>query len=140
MLISRVNWGGDALIICDTNCEKAWGVNHRPRIYLDDPDQLVYPNRLFHTPEQNPTADYNEWDMDNTVFLSDAETGKAPDNPGTYEGGDAKPLGVPKKHNKWCLRECERSECVMLSQLSMGKAQGFKDFRERLYNKEQKGG
>jgi len=32
----------------------------------------------------------------------------APINPGTYEGGYAKP--IDKKHNKWCARECERSE------------------------------
>ncbi len=32
----------------------------------------------------------------------------APIDPGTYEGGHAKP--VNKKHNKWCARECERSD------------------------------
>lgn len=33
--------------------------------------------------------------------------GIAPEDPGTYEGGHAKP--TDKKHNKWCARECERS-------------------------------
>lgn len=31
----------------------------------------------------------------------------APADPGTYEGGHAKP--TDKVHNKWCARECERS-------------------------------
>ena len=36
----------------------------------------------------------------------------APEDPGTYEGGYAKPLN--KTHNKWCARECERSKLVNL--------------------------
>ena len=32
----------------------------------------------------------------------------APIDPGSYEGGHAKPTN--KQHNKWCARECERSE------------------------------
>lgn len=32
---------------------------------------------------------------------------QAPADPGTYEGGHAKP--TDKRHNKWCARECERS-------------------------------
>lgn len=32
----------------------------------------------------------------------------APTDPGTYEDGHAKP--TDKKHNKWCARECERSD------------------------------
>lgn len=34
---------------------------------------------------------------------------KAPENPGTYEGGQGK---NPLSHNKWCARECERSILV----------------------------
>jgi hypothetical protein len=34
----------------------------------------------------------------------------APEDPGTYEGGHAKP--TDKVHNKWCARECERS-CLL---------------------------
>ena len=34
--------------------------------------------------------------------------GRAPVDPGTYEGECAKP--TDKTHNKWCARECERSE------------------------------
>lgn len=35
----------------------------------------------------------------------------APIDPGWYEGGHAKPEPPypPKRHNKWCARECERS-------------------------------
>ena len=32
----------------------------------------------------------------------------APDDPGTYADADSKPMH-PSKHNKWCVRECERS-------------------------------
>jgi hypothetical protein len=32
----------------------------------------------------------------------------APEDPGTYEGGDAKPLDA--KFNRWCVRECERCQ------------------------------
>ena len=36
---------------------------------------------------------------------------KAPVHPGTVEGSDIKPQPPypPKEHNKWCVRECERS-------------------------------
>ena len=41
---------------------------------------------------------------------------KAPIDPGTYEGGEGKPQPPypPAKHNKWCVRECERSTMVAL--------------------------
>ncbi len=32
----------------------------------------------------------------------------APADPGTYEGGHAKPTTAEDQHNKWCWRECER--------------------------------
>jgi hypothetical protein len=37
--------------------------------------------------------------------------GFAPEDPGTYEGGEPKPEPPypPGRHNKWCVRECERS-------------------------------
>ena len=37
----------------------------------------------------------------------DEKKAPAPSDPGTYEGGHAKPRN--KTHNKWCARECERS-------------------------------
>lgn len=43
----------------------------------------------------------------NNKFLPDNELGEAPDNPGTFEGGQGK---KPGSLNKWCARECERSD------------------------------
>ena len=87
-MIQRICFAGQpAVVDCDRKCRKAWGMNNRPRTQLSD-------------------------DPDDYVFLADGELGKAPKDPGTCEGGEAKP---GNKHtgplNKWCVRECER--CVM---------------------------
>lgn len=88
-----VFFGRPAVIACDANCDKAWGINARPREQLSaDPD------------------DY--------AWLADHELGTAPVDPGTYEGGDAKPTLRPmvgEAMNRWCARECER--CVMTKPL-----------------------
>ena len=73
------------LLVCDGMCNKAWGINNRPRVQLS-----------------NDEDDY-EW-------LSDDELDKAPEDTGVYEGGHGKPIGWA--HNKWCARECERSVIV----------------------------
>lgn len=86
-------------VACDGKCSKAWGINQRPRKYLSgDPDEAE-------------TA--KEWGRraDDFVWFADDELGEAPEDPGTYEGGHAKPLG-PHEMNKWCTRECERSVLV----------------------------
>lgn len=44
-------------------------------------------------------------------YLSDDDLPDAPIDPGTYEGGDAKPAS-PADMNRWCARECERS-CIV---------------------------
>lgn len=79
--------GEQRIVACDEKCNKAWGINQRPKRSLSkDPDDYEY--------------------------LSDDELPDAPIHPGTYEGGHAKPVngvGIP---NKWCVRECER--CVMV--------------------------
>ena len=67
---------------CDGKCHKAWGINNRPKRQLSE-------------------------DEDDYEYLSDNELGEAPENPGTYEGGQGK---NPKSLNKWCARECERSK------------------------------
>jgi hypothetical protein len=67
-------------------------------------------------------------DMDDVVYLADHEVGRAPDDPGTYEGGHAKPMH-PSRHNKWCVRECERSNIV-----GVGEEIKYPDFRFRRYN------
>lgn len=75
--------GQPAVLACDGNCGKAWGINHRPKLELSE-------------------------DPDDVAFLADDEAGEAPTFPGTYEGGCGKPRN-PAGMNKWCARECERS-------------------------------
>ena len=97
-------FGKHIQVACDRNCGKAWGINNRPRVHLsDDPDDWAY--------------------------LTDDELGEAPVDPGTYEGQHGKPLSPDDFPNKWCVRECERSE--------KGRPDdgiGLFDFSIRLYN------
>lgn len=94
IVTSRVTFAGvPCLLVCDGTCEKAWGINARPRHQYD--------------PE-------NE---DDYAFLADGELGYAPANPGTSEGGYFKP--VDRTHNKWCCRECER--CTMVEIKDFGR-------------------
>lgn len=80
-------FGRDVTALCDAKCNKAWGINNRPKEQLDS---------------------YNEDDYE---FLADSELGKAPEDPGTSEGWHRKPVEdhTDMPHNKWCVRECERS-------------------------------
>ena len=55
------------VVACDGICQKAWGVSQRPNHQLSD-------------------------DIDDVVFLADEEFPIAPIDPGTYEGGYAKPI------------------------------------------------
>jgi hypothetical protein len=101
--------GQTANVACDGNCAKAWGSSHRPRVQLSDV-------------------------VDDFVWLADHELNDAPVDPGTYEGGDAKPLEVtgPNDLNRWCVRECER-----MSMSEPGEWQRplpLRDFSRRLYN------
>ncbi len=91
-------------IVCDLKCNKAWGINGRPKIVLDAQDE------------------------DDYAFLADDELGEAPKSTGTWEGEDTKPL-FPARHNKWCARECERSLL-----LKPGRTLVTRDFSRRLYN------
>jgi hypothetical protein len=100
--------GYNELLLCDGNCRKAWGINHRPKI------------------------EFSDVDPDDYAFLPDSEVGEAPADPGTYEGGHAKPRhdAGPNRQNKWCLRECERS-------ISLAPGEAFRlpnDFLTRVYN------
>ncbi len=74
--------GQPVVITCDGRCDKAWGINLRPR----------------------------RSDEEDAEFLSDDELGEAPRETGHWEGGEGKPLAPVRRHNKWCARECERSE------------------------------
>lgn len=100
------------LVVCDRNCEKAWGHNGgRPTLSFDD---------------DNP---------DDFVYLADSEVGQAPDDPGTYEGwGEGKP-NHPERHSRWCVRECERSDLVRPGQLIT-----CRDLSHRLFNQPWKHG
>jgi hypothetical protein len=84
---SNVTYMGQKVFVaCDGKCEKAWGINNRPKNQLSD-------------------------DGDDYEFLADGELPIAPIDPGTYEGDDAKPPNATFFPNRWCVRECER--CVM---------------------------
>lgn len=72
--------GQPAKVACDRKCNKAWGINSRPRI-------------------GNP---------DDCNFMADDDLPDAPADPETYEGEDAKPSSPDLFPNKWCVRECER--------------------------------
>lgn len=76
-------FGNPVKVNCDRKCHKAWGINSRPLLQLST----------------NP---------DDYALLADDELGEAPEDPGTYEGGHAKPLSPDDFPNKWCIRECER--------------------------------
>jgi len=85
MIARAITYFGEPLIlVCDGKCDKAWGINNRPRVQLSD-------------------------DEDDYEFLADHELGDAPFDPGTYEGGWGKPDDDKARLNKWCARECERS-------------------------------
>lgn len=71
-------------------------------------------------------------DPDNYEWLSDHELGEAPINPGTYEGGFAKPVSKTDIPNKWCVRECER--CIMSEPGQYNKPLELPDFSKRIQN------
>ncbi len=87
MLVKAIQFFGQQVVLaCDGRCEKAWGINSRPKVILSE-------------------------DPDDYAFLADDELGTAPVDPGTYEGCHPKPRDHADLHrqNKWCARECERS-------------------------------
>lgn len=106
----QIRWfNRTCLLICDGRCDKAWGVNHRPRIYFD--------------PEE----------PDDCAWLADGELGEAPVDPGTYEGGQAKPTRPEERLNQWCARECERSEILEVEEWP-DLHEHLPDFSVRRYN------
>lgn len=105
-------FGQRAKVACDGRCEKAWGISDRPRVLLG-----------------------NGTDPDDYAWLSDAEVGDAPTDPGTYEGDHGKPVDVtgPEHMNKWCVRACER--CVMSDPGKWEAPLPLPDFSRRFYNR-----
>lgn len=100
-------FGQQAKVNCDRKCNKAWGINNRPKVQLSA----------------------NE---DDYAYLADGELGTAPVDPGTYEGGEAKPLSPDEFPTKWCVRECERSNMSEPGQYMLPLT--IKRFDERRYN------
>lgn len=98
-------FGREMTIGCDANCGKAWGICARPRVNFDPAEP------------------------DDYAFLPDCELGEAPADPGTYEGGHGKPQEPSERLNKWCIRQCERSEMV-----DRGQPLVLKDWSVRLLN------
>lgn len=118
-----VYFGKPCVLACDANCQKAWGINNRPRIYLTDPTLTVYPIDRQHYPDDENI------DPDDTAMLADGELGDAPIDPGTYEGDHGKPFDESDMLNKWCARECERSDIAdFLDDIEL------RDFSQRVYN------
>lgn len=106
-------FGRKMQIACDGKCEKAFGINGRPKVQLSD-------------------------DIDDYYWLSDDEVGLAPESGKTViieEGYDRKPSSVTSTAslNKWCFRECER--CVSAN---LGKSIKLNDFSQRVFNIKQR--
>lgn len=101
-ITTGLNIYGCSIAACDKRCSKAWGVVARPKIRFDNED------------------DY--------AFMTDEELGEAPRDPGTYEGGHGKPM-YPDRHNKWCMRQCERCDLF-----KVGEEIKLRDFSKRMYN------
>lgn len=99
--------GDNEIIACDSKCNKAWGINNRPRVQLDP---------------------INE---DDYYFIPDTELGEAPEDPGIYEGFEmcAKPKRLEDRLNKWCYRECERKKCFKIGEPII-----LDDWSKRQYN------
>jgi hypothetical protein len=100
-------FGQKARVACDRNCRKAWGIQNRPRVQLSD-------------------------DQDDYAYLADSELGEAPVNPGTYEGGCAKPRSPDEFPQKWCVRECERQAMSAPGEWMV--ALTVPDFTKRVFN------
>lgn len=126
-------FGQPCILICDAKCRKAWGINNRPQIYVGDPAQEVYG---YGFKREVPQGVYDQIiDENDTFYLSDDELGEAPIDPGTYEGGHAKPQTPEQRLNKWCARECERSK--LIDDKDAPEDFTLPDFSQRLYNMSQ---
>ena len=122
-----IYFGEPAKIACDEKCNKAWGIQLRPKVYLDLNNNVIYgygykDDRLID----------EDIDFDNYAYCSDEELGEAPDNPGTSEGWQYKPITDDEKGNKWCARQCER--CVMSELGKFNEPLVLPDFSKRRYN------
>ncbi|KVP39722.1 hypothetical protein [Burkholderia ubonensis] len=105
MHTKQIVWFGRSVTLaCDGKCNKAWGLQNRPKVRFD------------------------QLDPDDYAYKADGELGEAPGDPGTSEGGHLKPAS-PSGMNRWCSRECERS-----SIFESGVPVQVRDFSQRSYN------
>ena len=91
MIARQITWWNKddkRILACDAKCEKAWGINRRPKVSMSE-------------------------DEDDYAYLTDDELGTAPEDPGTAEGFESKPTCPEQRLNRWCTRECERSVMVL---------------------------
>lgn len=88
MTTSYYSAKGLLTISCDGKCHKAWGVNGR---------------RL-----ENGNIRMASSDEEDVIYLSDNDVPDVANTSQFLEGGEGKPE-IIGKHNKWCMRECERS-------------------------------
>jgi len=97
--------GAPMRVACDGVCGKAWGIQLRPRVQAGD----------------------------GIAWLSDADLGEAPADPGTYEGDQGKPMRVtgPQDLNRWCVRQCER--CVGTPYGEPDAPLALRDFSQRAW-------
>ncbi len=129
-------FGQKAKVACDEKCNKAWGMNNRPRIYPEISDTEIFGlngKSVYPSYKKYPEDSY---EVDNYAYCSDDELGDAPKDPGTYEGGCGKPRDKSEIGNKWCVRQCER--CVMSDLGKFDEPLKLRDFSKRKYNIKQK--
>lgn len=119
-------FGQTAKVGCDEKCDKAWGMNKRPRIYRE------LGEKIFGVGDDGIYPDLELEDIDDYAYCSDSELGIAPEDPGTYEDGHGKPVDKQNIPNKWCIRECER--CVMSEPGKYNEPLKLGDFSTRHYN------
>lgn len=105
--LAKIRYFGNPVeVVCDGNCSKAWGINSRLRAQLSD-------------------------DPEDFAFKTDHELGTAPEDPGTYEREDAKPVNSRDFPNRWCVRQCERSAITKFGTTATPEVPTFD---ERVYN------
>lgn len=121
--------GHQAKVACDEKCNKAWGMNHRPRVYPE-----ISETKIFGLNGESICPENEDIDEDNYAYCADDELGEAPEDPGTYEGfeEEAKPINKVGIPNKWCVRECER--CAMSNPGQSHLPLELRDLSKRFYN------
>lgn len=85
---------------------------HEKRIVYMGKDTVVYCDGKCEKAwgfNSRPRTEDDKW-------IPDEDLGTAPSNPGTREGDEAKPLHDEPKLNKWCVRECERSNLINIGE------------------------